>query len=115
MGFRSWLKPRLQDLLMRGMNDLRPDTVAAATVRANFSGGALGVLPPVFFDHGRHLVLGKKFFPFHRPERDAIHWQDAKFGALYSFLEIVMLFVQFLEALVVVKKCVNDRLVVLEH
>jgi hypothetical protein len=27
----------------------------------------------------------------------------------------VMLFVQFLEALVVVEKCVNDRFVVLEH
>ncbi len=31
MGVRSWLKPRIQDLLMRGMNDLRPDTVGLAS------------------------------------------------------------------------------------
>jgi ubiquinone/menaquinone biosynthesis C-methylase UbiE len=31
VGFKSWLKPRLQDLLMRGMNDLRPDTVSLAS------------------------------------------------------------------------------------
>jgi ubiquinone/menaquinone biosynthesis C-methylase UbiE len=31
MGFRSWLKPRVQDLLMRAMNDLRPDTVSLAS------------------------------------------------------------------------------------
>ena len=30
MGVRSWIKPRLQDLLMRSMNDLRPDTVSLA-------------------------------------------------------------------------------------
>jgi len=31
MGIRSWVKPRLQDLMMRGMNDLRPDTVSLAS------------------------------------------------------------------------------------
>jgi len=31
MGLRSWIKPRLQDFVMRGMNDLRPETVADAT------------------------------------------------------------------------------------
>jgi SAM-dependent methyltransferase len=31
VGFRQWLKPRLQDMLMRSMNDLRPDTVSLAT------------------------------------------------------------------------------------
>ena len=31
MGLRSWFKPRMQDLLMRGMNDLRPDTVSLAS------------------------------------------------------------------------------------
>jgi SAM-dependent methyltransferase len=31
MGFRSWFKPRVQDLLMRGMNDLRPETVGLAS------------------------------------------------------------------------------------
>ena len=31
MGFRSWIKPRVQDLLMRGMNDLRPETVSLAS------------------------------------------------------------------------------------
>ena len=30
MGFRTWLKPRLQDFVMAAMNDLRPDTVAQA-------------------------------------------------------------------------------------
>jgi ubiquinone/menaquinone biosynthesis C-methylase UbiE len=30
MGLRDWLKPRIQDLVMRGMNDLRPDTVSLA-------------------------------------------------------------------------------------
>jgi uncharacterized protein (TIGR02118 family) len=28
MGLRSWLKPRIQDLMMRAMNDLRPETVS---------------------------------------------------------------------------------------
>jgi hypothetical protein len=77
--------------------------------------GASGVFAPVFLDHGRHLVFGEKLFPFHRPERNVIHWLDTKLGALHAFLEIVMLFVQFLEVLVVMQKCVNDRLVVLEH
>ena len=40
---------------------------------------------------------------------------DAALGAFYSFLEVVMLFVQFLEMLVVMQKCVNNRLIVLEH
>jgi ubiquinone/menaquinone biosynthesis C-methylase UbiE len=30
MGVRSWIKPRLQDLAMRQMDDLRPETVSAA-------------------------------------------------------------------------------------
>jgi ubiquinone/menaquinone biosynthesis C-methylase UbiE len=30
MGFREWLKPRLQDLLMRQMDPLRPETVSEA-------------------------------------------------------------------------------------
>jgi len=31
MGLRTWLKPRIQDLVMRSMNDLRPDTVGLAS------------------------------------------------------------------------------------
>jgi SAM-dependent methyltransferase len=30
MRFRKWLKPRAQDLMMRGMNNLRPETVSLA-------------------------------------------------------------------------------------
>jgi ubiquinone/menaquinone biosynthesis C-methylase UbiE len=30
-GLRSWLKPRIQDLMMRAMNDLRPETVSLAS------------------------------------------------------------------------------------
>jgi ubiquinone/menaquinone biosynthesis C-methylase UbiE len=31
MGLRNWIKPRIQDLMMRSMNDLRPDTVSLAS------------------------------------------------------------------------------------
>jgi ubiquinone/menaquinone biosynthesis C-methylase UbiE len=31
MGLRNWIKPRIQDLMMRAMNDLRPDTVSLAS------------------------------------------------------------------------------------
>jgi len=31
MGFRTWLKPRLQDWVMKGMNEHRPDTVSLAS------------------------------------------------------------------------------------
>ena len=62
----------------------------------------LGVLPPIILDHGSHLVFCEEFFPLHGAEGIAVHWQNTELGVLYFFLEVVVLFVQFLEALVIV-------------
>ena len=99
----------------RVLVDARQWASIAGNVVAATGGSALGVLPPIFFDHGRHFVLGVKLFPFHGPKGYVIGWQDAPLGAFHPCFEIVMLLVEFLEMLVVMKKCVNNRLVVLKH